>query len=283
VSNLSCWGIFRERAHSPGREFDDAAILRLTAKHLAAEGFRVSLRSPEDVGAVGERVPPSIFLMCERLGILRQLRRWEVKGVCLVNAPSAVLNTYRHHMVPLFERHAIPFPPSIIVPTHAAAYRGPCPVWVKRADVHNTQDGDVVFASTAAAVCEALDSLAQRGIRGAVIQEHISGDVIKFYGVGDPARLQGQRPWFRWFYHQDQVLAGHPFDPRCLATMAQRAAAALGLEVYGGDAIATKGGALVLIDLNAWPSFALYRDEASAQIASYLTQRFTRGERDETA
>jgi hypothetical protein len=110
VSDLSCWGIFRERAHSPGREFDDAAILRLTAKHLAAEGFRVSLRSPDDVGAVGERVPPFIFLMCERLGILRQLRRWEVNGECLVNAPSAVLNTYRHHMVPLFERHAYRFP-----------------------------------------------------------------------------------------------------------------------------------------------------------------------------
>jgi hypothetical protein len=59
--------------------------------------------------------------------------------------------------------------------------------------------------------------------------------------------------------------------------VAQRAAAALGLEIYGGDAIATKGGTLVLIDLNAWPSFALYRDEASAEIAAYLKQRFTSG------
>jgi glutathione synthase/RimK-type ligase-like ATP-grasp enzyme len=278
MSLLSCWGIFRERAHSPGRESDDAAILRLTAKHLAAEGFHVNLRRPEDVGAAaGEPVPPSILLMCERLGILRQLRRWEANGVCLVNTPSAVLNTYRHHMVPLFERHAIPFPRSTVVPTHGTADRGACPVWVKRADVHNTQEGDVVFAVTAAAVREALDRLARRGIRGAVLQEHIAGDVIKFYGVGDPARVPGQRPWFRWFYHQEQVLAGYPFDPRCLVTVAQRAAAALGLEVYGGDAIATKGGTLVLIDLNAWPSFALYRDEASAEIAAYLKQRFMSG------
>ena len=35
------------------------------------------------------------------------------------------------------------------------------------------------------------------------------------------------------------------------------------LEVYGGDAIATADGELVLLDLNAWPSFALYRDEAA--------------------
>ena len=36
------------------------------------------------------------------------------------------------------------------------------------------------------------------------------------------------------------------------------------------DAIATPTGELVLLDVNAWPSFALYRDEASAAIASYL-------------
>jgi hypothetical protein len=44
--------------------------------------------------------------------------------------------------------------------------------------------------------------------------------------------------------------------------------------VYGGDAIATADGDLVLLDLNAWPSFALYRDEAAPAIAAYLAQRF---------
>jgi hypothetical protein len=33
------WGIFREQAHSPGRETDDTEILRLTGKHLEARGF----------------------------------------------------------------------------------------------------------------------------------------------------------------------------------------------------------------------------------------------------
>jgi hypothetical protein len=47
------------------------------------------------------------------------------------------------------------------------------------------------------------------------------------------------------------------------------------VEVYGGDAIATPGG-LVLLDLNAWPSFALYRDEAAPAIAAHLARRFTR-------
>jgi hypothetical protein len=30
----------------------------------------------------------------------------------------------------------------------------------------------------------------------------------------------------------------------------------------------------VLLDVNAWPSFALYRDEAAARIADHLVRRF---------
>jgi D-alanine-D-alanine ligase-like ATP-grasp enzyme len=59
----------------------------------------------------------------------------------------------------------------------------------------------------------------------------------------------------------------------------RRAAAALGLEVYGGDAIVTASGRIVLLDLNAWPSFALYREEAAERIAEYLTRRFAGGPR----
>lgn len=277
MSNPWCLGIFRERAHSPGREFDDAEILRLTGKHLEAKGFQVNLSDPDEVGRMDDQSPAFIFLMCERPAILSQLRRYEERGVLQVNSPLAVLNTYRDRMIPLIEQAVIPFPRSVFVSTASTDLEVSGPVWVKRADVHNTQEGDVVFAPTIAAAQEALRHLAGRGIPRAVIQEHFAGDLIKFYGVGDPARLPGEQPWFQWFYHRDQDLAGYPFDQTILATFVQQAAAALGLEVYGGDAIATKEGAVVLIDLNAWPSFALYRDEASVRIASYLEARFARG------
>ena len=271
-----CWGIFREPAHSPGREVDDAEILGLTAKHLERKGFEVALKSPDEVSGAIEQPPPFIFLMCERLEILHQLRDWERRGVRQVNSPRAVLNTYRTRMVALFQAAHIPFPRSRVVPAaRDAAWPGP--VWVKRGDVHNTQDGDVVFASTERAFRDALGALARRGIPRAVVQEHVEGDLIKFYGVSDPAGSRGRGGWFRWFYHKDQRLAGHPFDPRRLATLARRAAAALGLEVFGGDAIAPREGPPVLIDLNAWPSFALYRDVASAEIATYLETRFRGG------
>jgi len=274
VSDLYCWGIFRERAHSPGRESDDAEILRLTAKHLEALGFQVSLKSAEEVGGLTEARPRCVFLMCEGALVLRRLEAWEASGVRQVNSPVAVLNTYRDRMIGQFEEANVPFIESRVVSTTVSRSNGFLPVWVKRADVHYTQDGDVVFAATEDAIESALGGLAGRGIPRAVIQPHLEGDLIKFYGIGPGGRPDGEPPWFRWFYHKGEPVAGHPFDPRQLARLVRLAAAALGLEVYGGDAIATPGGHLVLLDLNAWPSFALYRDEAAAVIADYLAQRF---------
>ncbi|HUF92832.1 MAG TPA: hypothetical protein VMR23_10680 [Candidatus Limnocylindria bacterium] len=268
----ACWGIFRERAHSPGRESDDAEILRLAGKHLEAEGLQVVLKTPEEAFADHEGPPASVFFMCERVEALDRLSAWEAAGVPHVNSPRAVLNTYRARMIAQFEEAGVPFIPSTLVATAGAEVEPAEPVWVKRADVHNTQEGDVVLARTASAVGAALGALAARGIPQAVLQPHVPGDVIKFYGIGGggPHRAPA---WFRWFHHKDQTLAGHPVDADRLARLARQAAGALGLEIYGGDMIATAGG-LVLLDLNAWPSFALFRDEAAPVIAAHLALRF---------
>ncbi|MBI4245968.1 MAG: hypothetical protein HY614_02145 [Candidatus Rokubacteria bacterium] len=277
MSRGSCWGIFREQTHSPGRESDDAEILRLTGKCLEGKGFQVVLKSPEELGEPVDGRPRSVFLMCESLGALSRLRGWETGGVRQVNSPAAVLNTYRERMIVQFQEANVPFIESRIVATAEPCGETPLPVWVKRADVHNTQAGDVVFASTGVALQEALRGLAERDIPRAVIQEHLEGDLIKFYGIG--GGRDGGPAWFRWFYHADQKIAGHPFDPRGLPRLVRRAAAALGLEVYGGDALVMATGDIVLLDLNAWPSFALYRDEAAERIASYLALRFGGGRR----
>jgi hypothetical protein len=275
-----CWGIFRERAHSPGRENDDTEILRLTGKHLEARGYQVDLKDPEDVSGPIAGRPRAIFLMCEREEVLAQLAAWEREGIRIVNSPAAVLATYRERMIAQFDEAGVPFVKSRLVATPGRHPGAPTlPVWVKRGDVHNTQEGDVVFAETEGAVEDALGRFHARGIPRAVLQPHVAGDLIKFYGVGPGGGPDGGPPWFRWFYHKDQTLAGYPLDPQRLARLARRAAGALGLEVYGGDAIATADGGLVLLDLNAWPSFALYREEAAPAIAAYLALRFDGGVR----
>jgi hypothetical protein len=276
LSEAYCWGIFREQAHSPGRETDDSEILRLTGKHLEARGFRVLIQSPEEITWPSVERPHGVFFMCERLEILGHLRELAARGVPLVNAPDAVLNTYRDRMIALLEEAGVAFVESRLVGTSDADVTpAGLPVWVKRGDVHNTQEGDVTFAASPDAIRAALAGLVARGITQAVLQPHVEGDLVKFYGIGGNARPDGTPAWFRSFYHKNQTLRGYPLDPIALGRAVRRAAAALGLEVYGGDAIATASGRIVMLDLNAWPSFALYREEAAERIADHLERRFS--------
>jgi hypothetical protein len=53
LNDARCWGVYRELAHSPGRETDDAEILRATARELEARGFDVELKSPDELSADG--------------------------------------------------------------------------------------------------------------------------------------------------------------------------------------------------------------------------------------
>lgn len=267
-----CLGLFRERAHSPGREGDDAEILRLAAKQLEAHGFLVTLMSPEDLD--GSETPSGVFLMCERVPVLDQLAVLERRGVPHVNGTEAVLNTYRERMIARLAAARVPFIESRLVATSDTTVTAPLPVWVKRADVHNTQEGDVIFADSPARLREALAGMDVRGVARAALQPHVEGDLVKFYGIGAARAGDAAPPWFRWFYHRDQVVAGHAFHAEAFARLVGRAAAALGLEIYGGDAIVPPTGNPVLIDVNAWPSFALYRDEAAERIAAHLAVRF---------
>ncbi|PYN07878.1 MAG: hypothetical protein DME02_10075 [Candidatus Rokuibacteriota bacterium] len=274
MSDASCWGIFREREHSPGRESDDAEILKLTGKHLEGHGFEVTFKTAEEALGTRDVRPRGVFLMCERPPILDRLRDLELLGVPHVNGPNAILNTYRDRMIALFSEANVPFIDSRVVATDAPVDVGALPVWIKRADVHNTQEGDVTLAPTRNAASDALATLAARGIPRAVIQPHVEGDLVKFYGVGTGAGPAGGPPWFRSFYHREQRVAGHPLDTAQLARTVRRAALALGLDVYGGDAIVTPAGEIVLLDVNAWPSFALYREEAAQRIAAHVALRF---------
>jgi glutathione synthase/RimK-type ligase-like ATP-grasp enzyme len=270
-----CWGIYRELAHSPGRETDDAEILRATATELERLGIPVTLKAPDELPDVEDfgAVPPHLFVMCERVEVVEKLAAWETRGTHVVNRPSGIRNTDRERTLALFRSGGVPYPRTRPVETAAAAtFDGPC--WVKRGDVHATAEGDVAYCGDAGTLEKNLARLAVRGIPRAIVQEHVPGDLVKFYGV---AGLEDDsRPsWFQWFYHRDQRLSNHPFDIDTLTSATSRAAAALGLEIYGGDAIVSERGEVTVIDLNAWPSFALFRPVAAARIAALLAARFS--------
>jgi hypothetical protein len=279
MKDARCWGVYRELAHSPGRETDDAEILRATGRELSALGFEVHLKSPDELPEADnfDAVPPFLFVMCERIPSVERLAAWERRGARIVNRPAGIRNTDRERTIALFGRHGVRFPESVLVDTLEAGadrFGGPC--WIKRGDVHATQEGDVCFAGSPDELAGHLARLSERGIPRAVVQAHVAGDLIKFYGVGGLEEESEHPSWFQWFYHRDQKLARHAFDPDVLAAQTQLASRALGLEVYGGDAIVSADGSISMIDVNAWPSFALFRTLAATHIAALLAARFTR-------
>src|SRR6266516_4103828 len=117
-------------------------------------------------------------------------------------------------------------------------------------------------------VAAALRAFTARGIPWVALQEHVPGPIVKFYGVTDG--------WFFRWYGSDAGFAGE--RPRVhesrLKALAFEAAALLGLEVFGGDVAFPEPDRPVLIDINDWPSFAPFRDEAARAIADYITGRF---------
>lgn len=268
----SCWGIYRESAHSPGRIEDDRAILDSVGAALAARGFEVKLITPD---AEFDTRFANIFAMCERGPILDRLQNAEKMGSIIVNSADAIRNTYRHRMVGLFARHRVSAPVSQIVASDASKPRPATGVWVKRYDFHATEAHDVMYAASEEGWREALRGFAERGIPFVIAQEHVPGDLVKFYGVRN-AIVPTDSNWFEWFYHRDKGMLGYSFEVQGLRRAAFGAAAALGLEIFGGDAVIRADGEPVIIDINAWPSYARYRESAAQAITDLLAQRFQR-------
>ena len=261
-----CWGIFREADHSPNREDDDAAILKMTAEKLQKTGdCDVTLFQPAEIMAQTSSPPPDlVFYMCEKPEILEVLDDWEKQGTVMVNSPEGVRNTYRYNTIDLMEGFEF-FPESVPLSTETTDFEAFRPLWVKRLDFHALSADDVCFANTPKQLEGILKRLQKQNVENVLVQEHAEGDLIKFYGI--------RSRWFEYFYHKDQTPKHHAFDKSELERVAKQSARLLGLDIYGGDAIITKEGKIFLIDLNAWPSFALYRDIASDHIARLIAEK----------
>jgi len=255
-------GIRRNACYSPNQVTNDGLILLKTAEELIRLGVDCRLYEEKNIHEAGIH-EDVIFTMARGYEALKDLERWEQEGRLIINSPQASLNCYRVNMVERFKKAGFPFPDSKIVTTHAhehlrVADVGERKVWVKRGDVHAVHREDVCPVYGDEELNFTLKEFARRGIKDAVLQEHIHGDVIKFYAVRGT-------DFFRWYYHNDN--SDYPLDVNRLKGLSQLSAEIMGLHIYGGDAIVSADGNITVIDINDWPSFALFRDEASRYIA----------------
>jgi hypothetical protein len=269
----SLLAIYRSPSYSPLQHLsNDIAILDAAVAHLVARGWDASRLSESEVESGRLPVAELYLNMAQGPRASELLTPLELDGAVVVNAPSSVLHCHRHRLVRALAGTQIPFPRTVIVPTQGPPPRpalleeiagGRETVWIKRGDVHAERPEDVISA-TVAGVPDALRAFAARGLPWAAIQRHVGGPILKFYAVADGR-------FFRWYAADAGPSGARPqVNEQKLEELAFEAAETLGLDIFGGDVAVPDPAAPVLIDINDWPSFAPYRDEAARAIADYI-------------
>jgi Glutathione synthase/Ribosomal protein S6 modification enzyme (glutaminyl transferase) len=276
-------GITRSNQFSPNHIGNDAAIFQQTVRELGKAGCRTIV--------CRKRIPradfpmPYIFNMARNKITIERLFQLEKSGSLVVNSPVGIDNCTREKMTRLLLASQIPHPDSWIVPTDKPLSEEllnqivfPC--WIKRGDFHAIHREDVSFVRHREEADCILSEYALRNIPIAVINEHLKGDLIKFYGVADT-------DFFYWFYpfeHQHSKFGletingasqGFPFSIDRLREICSQAAHILHVSVYGGDCVVGSDGSMRLIDFNDWPSFAPCRNQAAPYIAQTILEKIS--------
>ena len=257
-------GVYRETEFSPGKVEHDAAILDAVLAELKRHDVEVSATSAARFVEEPPGTVDLVLAMCQGERALGRLVALEQRGAIAINSALAIRNCYRDLLCAGLVHAGVPIPTGALVRTDA---RPPdltplgvldldAPMFVKRGDLHALAPDDVQRVQSRGALRAALAGMAQRGVTIAYVQQAVEGRGIKFYGVSG-----GE-------YFTTLVEEG-PISERVqleLAKSASAAAATLGLEAWGGDAI-IDGEQFMMIDFNDWPSFSRVREAAARAIA----------------
>lgn len=282
MAEIKIAGIMRAGAYSPNHIGNDAAIFNLTTEQLRKRGCEVKVYSEEQFIA-GEVKEDIIVDMCREHRSMVLLQQLEDAGALVVNSGYGIENCTRERMTRILLGSNIPYPDSLIVDTDEVVKDRMVAAkmdraWIKRGDFHAMHKEDVSYVRHPEEAQEVLQEYFLRGIKRAVINRHLVGDLIKFYGVRDA-------PFFYWFYPFDEghskygheAVNGHSrgieFDVAGLRHICQQAADVLDVIVYGGDCIVNPDGTIRIIDFNDWPSFAPCRQEAAPHIAKAIIKK----------
>ena len=279
MAEITIAGIMRAGAYSPNHIGNDTAIFNAVAEHLRKRGCIVNVYSEEQLIA-GNITEDIIINMCREQKSIALLQQMEDAGKIVINSGYGIENCTRERMTRILMGSNIPQPQSLMVNTNemiidSLEQGGFTQCWIKRGDFHAIHKEDVSFVRHPQEAQELLHEYFLRGIKRAVINKHIVGDLVKFYGV------QGT-PFFHWFYPYDlgHSKYGHEeingksqgieFDIERMKHICQDAADVLDVKIYGGDCIISPEGDIYIIDFNDWPSFAPCRDEAAPHIAKSI-------------
>lgn len=276
MAEIKIAGIMRAGVFSPNHIGNDAAIFNVVAEQLRKRGCEVKVYSEDQfaAGAVNERI---ILNMCRERRSIELLQTLEDEGRLVINSGYGIENCTRERMSRILMASGIPYPESFIVDTDEVVKdrlvrSSFSSFWVKRGDEHSRHREDVTYARHAQEAQEILQEFFLRGIKRAVINRHLTGDLVKFYGVAGTPFFYHFLPFDRGhskFGSEEINGAPHhmPFDEDRLKSICAKAADVMDVKIYGGDCVIGEDGSITIIDFNDWPSFAPCRQEAGPVIA----------------
>lgn len=279
MAEIKIAGIMRAGAYSPNHIGNDAAIFNAVADQLRRKGCEVEIFSEEQFRLITPSQDIIIDMCRERESVIK-LQKLEEEGRLVINSGFGIENCTRERMTRILMGNSIPCPDSLIVNTNEKIIddlkeHDITACWIKRGDYHSMHKEDVTYCRHPEEAQEVVHEFFYRGIKRAVINRHLQGDLIKFYGVVN-------QPFFFWFYPFDDHHSKYgyeeingaskhlPFDLDALKEMCNRTAEIFDIKIYGGDCIVDADGTVRIIDFNDWPSFAPCRKEAAPYIAKCI-------------
>ena len=284
VNNLSscCKGktllIQRAACYSPNSEAKDLAVLKEVASllenvrmireedlinSLSVDNQSVSINSLNSFEGYSQ-----VISMARSSFVLNFLEEMEDRGVSVLNSSAGVRACQRSYVNKIMRGNGLPLPPS----------EGNDGYWVKRADSAAQSKDDICFCCDKAEVNKKKSDFMLRGITDIVVQAHVKGDIVKFYGVEGTG-------FFSFYYSGtdtetkfgNEERNGKPsyytFSSFSLQADAERLSRLLQTPIYGGDAIVQADGSYVIIDFNDFPSFSRCRKEAATAIVELMNQQ----------
>lgn len=268
-------GIPRNPAYSPNMSDKDMQLFYKIVDALQNEGHTVEILGEND--EITHQYD-AIFHMSRTTATLDKLSKWEEKGVYVTNSVEGVKNCSREKFVKIFEKCNILQPRYIQTNTSATTHQPMQYVgWLKNGEGWSCDADDVQFVTNEEDYKKAIMTLSAKKCHKAIFCEHIIGDIIKFYGI------QSEN-YFRWYYPNPsatkfglEIINGAPqkykFNIEELQCTANRAAKALNINIFGGDCIITPKGEIYIIDLNDFPSFSAFSDEAAKIISTSIIRK----------
>lgn len=263
-------GIRRQANYSPNHVENDTLLLIKISSELERLGAEVKIYEEKGLEADSIR-EPVIFSMAQGIRAGRILEELSRKGRFIINHPQSVLNCHRTNFLNSLQNNNIPVPKYFVVDVRYPeqinfSELGTKKIWIKRGDLHAIHREDVTLCYSEEEKNFILKEFERRKIKKAVLQEHIRGDVIKFYAVRNS-------DFFHWYYLNGEYHTD--FNEEDLKNFADKAADLLDIDVFGGDAVIKEDSSITFIDINDWPSFAPVRDKASKYIAELIMKKIS--------